>query len=394
MGSRQAPVVALVAALALPVSPALANRASDELKAKGANYLYNLDREAALDAYRAAIAADPDDAGAYRGLASALWLSITFDRGNMTIDDYLGKVGRADLKLPPPRPDTAKAFRDNVDRALALARKHVAARPKDPDSHFQLGAAVGLRASYIVTVEGRVMGAVGAAREAYEEHEKVLELDNKRADAGLIVGTYRYVVSVMALPLRWMAYLSGFGGGRERGLRMIEGAANYPGENRTDARLALILLYNRERNYERALEQLTALIKEYPRNRLFLLEAGGTYIRAGRLADAERILSEGIGRFPTDSRRRMFGEESLWYYKRGVARAALGRASDAERDLRKAISLPGRGWVQGRAHLEIGKMMMKASNRAGANAEFRQAIRLCESDNDRTYAAEARRLLK
>src|SRR2546421_154312 len=82
----------------------------------------------------------------------------------------------------------------------------------------QLGAAVGLRASYAASVEGSLASAFRSAREAYDEHERVLELDPKRRDAGLIVGTYRYVVSTLAFPLRWMAYVVGLGGGKEKGL--------------------------------------------------------------------------------------------------------------------------------------------------------------------------------
>jgi tetratricopeptide (TPR) repeat protein len=384
-------VAAAAAVLLLGGSPAFANRASDDLRARAIRDLFNLDRDQAIATYRDAIAADPDDAAAYRGLASALWLTITADRGNMTVDDYLGKLSRSDLQLPPPKPEDLAAFRDAVDHALALGRKHVASNPRDAESHFQLGAAVALRASYIVTVDGSVLGAFRAAREAFNEHEEVLKLDPKRADAGLVVGTYRYVVSVLALPLRWVAYIAGFGGDRDKALRLIEGAAEYPGENQTDARLALVLLYNREQRYDAALAELARLREEYPRNRLLLFETGATYLRGGHAADAERIFNDGIARFNADPAARMFGEEALWYYKRGFAREIIGRTADAEQDLRKAIAAEGRGWVHGRAHLELGKVLFFTGNRAGANTELRQAVMLCDSDNDAGSADEARR---
>jgi hypothetical protein len=47
----------------------------------------------------------------------------------------------------------------------------------------------------------------------------VLSLDPSRKDAGLVVGTYRYVVSTLSLPVRMVAYVAGFGGGRDRGSR-------------------------------------------------------------------------------------------------------------------------------------------------------------------------------
>jgi tetratricopeptide (TPR) repeat protein len=391
LARQSALVFGVMVALA---APARANRESEELRRRASVHIYNLDRDQGIAMFRQAIAADPQDAAAYRGLATGLWLSITFRRGNMTVDDYLGRVSKTDTPVAaPPPPDIANAFRDAVEHAIQLARTRIQQNPKDADAHYQLGAAVGLRASYTATVEGSVFRAFRAAREAYEEHETVLSLDPKRKDAGLIVGTYRYIVSALSLPIRWMAYVVGFGGGKERGLRMVEEAAAYRGDNEEDARFALILLYNRERRYDDALRELALLRERYPRNRLVWLESGATCLRAGRAADAERFLSDGIARLAADQRQRMFGEDALWYYKRGAARSALGRTSEAEADLRKALASEGRKWVYGRTQLELGKLAVKAGRSDAARVAFRQAITLCDSDNDAGTAEEARRLL-
>ncbi len=379
--------------MALP-APAIANRESVALRARGAEELYSLEREKAVETFKQATAADPQDPAAYRGLATAHWLSITFRRGNMTVDDYLGSVSRSRPPASPPPPEAAAAFNEAIERALSLARARVAANPRDAAAHYELGAAVGLRASYIATVDGSAVGAFRAARTAYDEHERVLKLDASRKDAGLIVGTYRYIVATFALPLRWMAYVAGFGGGREEGLQLVEGAAGYPGDNREDARFALLVLYNRERRYADALGQLATLRERYPRNRLMWLESASTSLRAGKPADAERFLNDGLARFAGDTRPRMFGEAALWSYKRGAARAALGRNADARADLEKALAVEGRKWAYGRAHLELGKLELKAGNRASAVEHLRTAERLCDSDNDQTAAEDARRLLK
>jgi tetratricopeptide (TPR) repeat protein len=395
MGPLRSPltVVACAIVLTLP-SRVLANRESDALRARAADQIYNLDRDLAVKTYGQAIAADPQDAAAYRGLASGLWLSITFRRGNMTVDDYLGKVTPPTGQAPPTPPEITAAFKNALDRALTLAHQRVAAAPREADAHYQLGAAVGLRASYVATVEGSALGAFRAAKEAYEEQERVMELDPRRKDAGLIVGTYRYLVATLAMPLRWVAYIAGFGGGKDKGLRLIEEAAAYPGDSQTDARFALILLYNREKRYDDALKQLAMLRERYPRNRLVPLEIGSTNLRAGRPADAVKALDEAMIRFAGDTRPRMFGEDALWHYKRGAARAAVGRDADARQDLTRALTLEGRKWVYGRTHLELGKLALKAGNRAAAQQEFQTAVALCESDNDAAWAEEARRLMK
>jgi tetratricopeptide (TPR) repeat protein len=388
-------IVVVIATLTLgDVSQVRANSASAELRARAANELYNLDHERAIATFREAIAADPQDSAAHRGLAVGLWLKISFTRGNMTIDDYLGGVSRQSVAARPAPPDLAAAFNAALDQSLVLARKRVAANPQDADARYQVGSALGLRASYIATVEGSAASAFRVAREAYNEQEKVLELDNRRKDAGLVVGSYRYIISGLRLPIRMVAYIAGFGGDKDRGIRMVEEAAAYGGDNQDDARFTLVLLYNREKRYDDALRQLEVLRGRYPRNRLSWLETGSTALRAGRPADAERFLNEGLARFADDERPRMFGEPALWSYKRGLARAALGRRQEAEQDFRHAISVDGRKWVHGRAHLELGKLALQAGNRDTARSEFQTAALLGDADNDRGTANEARRLLK
>ena len=387
-------VAICIGLLTVGAQGASANRESDALRLKASEQLYNLDRDQAIATFRQAIAADGQDAAAYRGLATSLWLSITFRRGNMTVDDYLGRATRPNPTLAPPSAEAVAAHRAAIDHAIALARARLVRNGRDADAHYELGAAVGLRASYAATVDGSVMGAFRAAREAYDEHEQVLSLDPRRKDAGLIVGTYRYVVSALALPVRLMAYVIGFGGGRERGLHLVEEAAAYGGDNQDDARFALVLMYNREKRWDDALNLLAGLRDRFPRNRLVWLETGSTLIRAGRLADAEGILTEGMSRFAGDTRQRMFGEEALWLHKRGTARAWQGRTMDAEGDLKRALTLDGRKWVHGRTHLELGRLAVKRGDRAAARQELQIAISLCESDNDSLPADEARRLMK
>src|SRR5262245_29359433 len=143
MQKVQARATALIL-LTLCAAPASGNSASEALRARGASEIYNLDRERAIESFRAAIAADPQDAAAYRGLASSLWLSITFRRGNMTVDDYLGSVSRTRSAAAPPPADVVAAFNDALEHAMTLARARVAANPRDASAHYELGAAIGV----------------------------------------------------------------------------------------------------------------------------------------------------------------------------------------------------------------------------------------------------------
>ena len=382
---------ALVLVVLLYTSVAASGAQPVASRARAFQHAYNLDYDRATQELEAAAAADPRDAAIERSLAVVPWLMITFRGGAVTVDDYLGSISKQNVALREPPADLAARFARHSDRALRLAEEAVRARPNDAEAHYQLGAAVGLQASYSATVEGKVLGAFRAARRAYEAHERVLELDPSRKDAGLIVGMYRYLVSQLSLPLRMMAYVVGFGGGKELGIQMIEEAAHHPGEGQADARFALVLLYNRERRYDDALRVLRQLQEAFPRNRILWLEAGATALRAGRSADAERLLDDGLQRLVTDKRPRMFGEEALWYLKRGTARVALDRRQEAEADLRRVLALESRKWVTGRAHGELGKLADLRGDRSTARGEFLRAVTLTREDNDPAGAEEAAR---
>ena len=387
----------ITAAVALTLAALLFPRATNaqttrELRERAADLVYNLDRPEAIRLLRQAIAADPGDSNNYRALASAIWLEILFTRGAVTVDHYLGSFTKATVDLKDAPGELDAEFKRTVAKAIELAEKRVVASPRDPQAHFELGTAVGLQASYIASVEGRLMAGLRAAQRSYDAQETVLELDPKRKEAGLVVGTYRYLVSTLSLPMRLMAYVVGFGGGKDTGLRMIEETAAAGGENRTDAEFALVLLYNRERRYSDAMRVLANLRRQYPRNRLVLLEAGATATRGNKPVEAEALLTEGMAMLARDARAKIPGEEALWHYKRGAARVLLRKRDEALADLRLAQVPGAAGWVQGRSHLEMARLALGRGDRASAKAAATQAATICERSNDPICVEEAKRI--
>lgn len=359
------------------------------VRSRALDLAYNLEYEQSIALLETAVAASPDDPAPHRALASVLWLDMLFRRGAVTVDHYLGSFNRARVDLRKPPPELEARFRTHARRAVELAEARVRRSPKDAQSHYDLGAALGLEASYIATVEGRLLAGFRAARRCFDEHERVLALDKSRADAALVVGMYRYVISTLSLPMRVMAYVAGFGGGKDAGIGLVQHAAAGGGEARTDALFALVLVYNRERRYDEALQVLGQLQNLYPRNRLVRLEMGATALRGGRPAEADRILTAGLDQLAHESRPRFPGEAALWRYKRGTARAMMGHA-DAATDLRAATSPDAPAWVAGRARVGLARLALNRGDRTAAVAEAKQAEALCQNGNDPQCVEEAR----
>jgi hypothetical protein len=352
---------------------------------------YNLDHEQAAAVLEQAMRDHPDDAALPRAHATLTWLNLLFKRGMVLVENYLGPVSKDDVKVTAPPTAADTSFQTHVARSIALSEAQLKRRPDDPAAMFELGSALGLQASWAATIDGKVMGAFGAARRAYNLHERVMTVAPQRVDAGLIVGTYRYLVASLVLPARWLAYMAGFGGDKEKGLGLIAAAANYPSLSQPDARFALVLLYNREGRYAAAQIQLAELRKVYPRNRLLWLESGATYLRAGKPAEADAVLSEGMRMLAADKRPRMLGEDGHWLYERGMARVRQRRAPEAIADLTEALKHEQLGWVRTRTYLELGKAADLAGNRPGAVAEYTKAQQAAVTSGDTEAAAQARR---
>ena len=393
-GASIALVVGVVVLSGVAAQPSETARAeSKRLRTAGLAAGYSLDYPEALDAFRAAMEADPDDPAPHRLFAATLWIKALFAQGAVTAEDYLGQA-RSSVSRTPPPPEIDQAFREHVQRAVTLAESAVKRQPQDPDAHFQLGAAHSFLASYVATVEGRGMAGFGAARRAYDEHERVLALDPQRKDAGMVVGIYRYGVSTLSWPWRLVAGIAGFGGGKDRGLRMLEEAAAFESDVQTNALFSLIVIYNREKRYDDAVRAIGRLQRMYPRNRLLWLERGSTALRAGRGADARAALEEGLAVLAKDPRPRAFGEEARWRCAYGAALVLSGRTEAADRELRQALALEGPAWLRGRAHKELGKIEDLRGQRAAAIEHYRLAVRIGKAEHDPGSAGEAAALLK
>jgi tetratricopeptide (TPR) repeat protein len=397
------PVVLLIALLtaAAPVASGVAARPAalaqespvDLAIVEAFRAAYSLDHDQALGAARRAVAIGPSESRAHRALASILWLQILFTRGAVSVDHYLGTLRSSHLNLPKPPADIEAEFQRELALATSLAAARVERNEEDAEAQFDLGAAYGLKASYIASVEGRIAAAFQAARHAFDAQEAVLELEPRRTEPGLIVGTYRYVVSTMSLPTRWFAYVAGFGGGKERGIAMIEAAAR-AGELQTDAKTALMVIYSREGRHADVVRLARELAAAYPRNRLFVYEEGAAAIRAGRAADAEAVLTRGLAAFDRDRRPRIPGERALWLYKRGVARLNLNRPADAHVDFNEALASAPPGWVSGRIQIELGKVADLSGRRDAAVLAYQAAKNICERERDSLGYAEAVRLMR
>ena len=115
--------------------------------------------------------------------------TILFQRGAVNGRSYLGSLSRARVDLRSLHQSWTADFRKHI-AAPSIAQARVNMRRMMAQGHSDLGTALGLDASYMATVDGKMMAGFRRAR-CFDEHERVLELDARRHDAALSVGMYR-----------------------------------------------------------------------------------------------------------------------------------------------------------------------------------------------------------
>ncbi len=130
---------------------------ADALRARATALIYEHQHDEAIKLLRQAVALAPDQSATHRSLASAIWLKMLFLRGAVTVDHYLGSFNRARVDLTKPPPELVTEFQQSIRKATSLAESYVAVSPKAAQAHYDLGAATGLNASYIASIEGRLL---------------------------------------------------------------------------------------------------------------------------------------------------------------------------------------------------------------------------------------------
>ena len=128
----------------------------------------------------------------------------------------------------------------------------------------------------------------------------------------------------------------GYRGSRERGRQEIELAAQHGELAADDARVILMLIYTRERLYQRAYDELAGLLRKYPRNYLLELDMAGMALLMKRPDQA-------IGIYQDVLRKRQAmtpHSAALAHLELGRTLSLMGQRGDAVAEYRLAAAAP------------------------------------------------------
>jgi tetratricopeptide (TPR) repeat protein len=169
--------------------------------------------------------------------------------------------------------------------------------------------------------------------------------------------------------------------GKDVGIEHLETAAVRAKTTATDARMMLIVVYNREKRYDDALKDITELHARYPRNFIFELAKASTYGKMKRWDDAvatyQQIIAKVEGK--KDGYERLAVDKV--YYALGtsnVERLHFDEAMAAFNHVAKSKAAAAND--KGNAYLWMGKMYDTSGERANALQQYDAILALnCDS---------------
>jgi len=345
--------------------------------------LYNLDFNTAQHGYEALTHDYPDNPDYWNALASSIWLKITFDQQKLNLESFSGSSLGTKDSHDAVNPDDEKRLRDTVATAIAKADAMLKKNPKDIRALYAKGISNATLASFEATAKRSYMGAAGKAKTARDLHQQVLKLDPTFDDARMSVGAYNYVVGVVP-PLLQLAlrFVGVHGEGKDVGIEQLETAAAKGKTVSTDARMILVVIYNREKQYDQSLRLDNELHAKYPHNFLFELAKASTYAKMKKFDEAVRVYEQVLAKVQAkkDGYERL--RQARVYY-------ALGNTSIEGHDFEKAIddfthvvsANDGTANEKGNAYLWLGKLYDSKGDRSRAIQQY-DAIQGLNCDDD------------
>ena len=248
--------------------------------------LYNLDHAGAKQTFLALKSRYPTHPAPALYVATTIWLHELFVRQELDLSLFIAP-GYFDETTPKVMdPEDRRAFHEGVEESQQLAEEILKVDPGHQDARYFLGLSYGVLGSFAVTVDHKTNQAFGYGKKAYQYHRDLVNEDADYYDAYMSVGVYEYIVDNLPWYIKWLAVLIGYRGSEERVFEYLNLAAEKGLYVSDDARVMLMVLLVREKEYQEALAQASFLHQTYPGNYLLHLNRTQILERMGRTQQA------------------------------------------------------------------------------------------------------------
>ena len=268
---------------------------------QGVRAIYNLEHDRAVEIYQAMIDESPDDPAGYTYLAKTYWLQELVSKQELSIDRFAASDFFAETVKYKPEvdPTVEQRFRQANGLAIAKGRERLKTQPNDRTTLFLLGQAYQNLASFEASLKRSWWASFRAGSKTFRYHSELLRRDPSFYEAYLSTGVFHYVVGRLGWNVKWLAFMLGYRGSREEGKRELRICTEKAQLVADDARVILTPIYTREKNLQVAFDEMSVLLKRYPKNYLVHLDMGGIAMLMDRTDVAVTVYETSYGKFKT-----------------------------------------------------------------------------------------------
>jgi tetratricopeptide (TPR) repeat protein len=344
----------------------------DRLRIEGFTAVYNIDYKTARDRFLQMTRLAPDHPAGYVYLANNVWLETLYQSRRLTTSVYTGGSFYAqDDEEDKVDPKRDRDFNDFVRQAIAAARARLVKNPKDVEALYYNASALGIRAAYATSVKRSFTRSIGDANESIKIQRQVIRIDPGYVDAYLSIGLYEYIIDTLPGGFKFLARLAGLKGSKEKGIEHLETVTRQGKYNADDARVVLLGIYSKENRLERALEIISYMAKQYPRNYLFGVERASMLYRTGHAEEGARTFAELLKdeRAADQAADLVNFEWAETLARRQDYAGAIARYREVQRWPKSAASLVSL------AHLHVGEALDALGKRDEAMAEYQVVLK-------------------
>lgn len=344
---------------------------------QGVNDIYNMEYKRAAENFQSMIREAPDDPAGYAYLARTYWIQELAATQELSIDRFAASDFFEEQPKFRPKVDPAveERFRKVNDQAIQRATVRLGRNSKDCAALYLRGLAYQNLSSFETSLKRSWRKAMGAGRRATNDHARLLRLDPSFDDAKLSLGAKDHVLGSLSVGWKLIFGIIGYTGDRERGRQTLEDVAENGVLAADDARILLILIHTRQKNYQKAFDYLAELQQKYQQNYLVRLDMGGMELLMNRPERAIAIYGEILRRRNTGERNYAELELAFLCNRLGVAFRQAGDLESAVGWFRKALHEDERSSRSTTvARLELGKTFDLMGRRSEAVEQYQAVL--------------------
>ncbi len=176
---------------------------------------------------------------------------------------------------------TVNQFKERIDSVIDSAGARVNENPKDAESHFFLGGALGFKGRFELMKENWFSSFI-LASDAVDHLNNCLKIDPNNKEVLLGLGIYEYYTAKMSGVVKFLSYLLIRKGGRDEGLKKLHTAAAEALYSGSEAKSTLLHIYMfMEEDYEKALFLVNDLARRYPETSRYQFLKGVCHVFRG-----------------------------------------------------------------------------------------------------------------